>query len=153
MSQPSNSEKPFTSFEEFWPFYVGEHKLPLNRALHYAGTTMAVGTVGAAVVTLNPLWLLATPVVGYGPAWVGHFILEKNRPATFKHPLWSLRGDFRMLKYALQGKMAKEVERLYGPLAAANAAAKTASQGDSATQGNAANGASHGDGAVVGSAL
>lgn len=151
------SEKPeFASFEEFWPFYVGEHKLPINRALHYAGTTMACGTVGAAVVTLNPLWLLATPIVGYGPAWVGHFILEGNRPATFKHPFYSLRGDFRMLKYALQGKMAKEVERLYGPLSsrssegASQGAAKNASQSE---ESSATNGASHDSGAVVGSGL
>jgi hypothetical protein len=142
------------TFEEFWPFYVGEHKLPLNRALHYAGTTMAVGTVTAAVVTLNPLWLLATPIVGYGPAWVGHFILEGNRPATFKHPLYSLRGDFRMLKYALQGKMAAEVERLYGNVASNGTAAagengaKDSSQ--SHEQNGVKNGASHENGAVVG---
>jgi hypothetical protein len=102
------------SFEEFWPYYVGEHKLPLNRALHYFGTTMAITTVGAAVVTLNPLWLLATPVVGYGPAWFGHYVLEGNRPATLTYPLWSIRGDLRMLKYALKGKMAAEVERVCG---------------------------------------
>ncbi|MGH7326959.1 MAG: Mpo1-like protein, partial [Polyangiaceae bacterium] len=151
------SQTEFASFEEFWPFYVGEHKLPLNRALHYAGTTMACSTVCAAVLTFNPLWLLATPIVGYGPAWVGHFILEKNRPATFKHPIYSLRGDFRMLKYALQGKMAKEVERLYGPLASnghAPGAAKNGSQSEpSSTDGAATNGSSHENGAVVGSAL
>jgi hypothetical protein len=107
------SDSEFHSFEEFWPFYVGEHKDPLNRALHYAGTTMAIGTVAAAALTVNPAWLLLTPVVGYGPAWIGHFVIEGNRPATFKHPLWSLRGDFRMLSLALKGKMADEVERLY----------------------------------------
>jgi hypothetical protein len=107
------SDSEFHSFEEFWPFYVGEHKDPLNRALHYAGTTMAIGTVAAAALTVNPAWLLLTPVVGYGPAWIGHFVIEGNRPATFKHPLWSLRGDFRMLSYALAGKMGAEIERLY----------------------------------------
>jgi hypothetical protein len=107
------SEARYQSFEEFWPYYVGEHKDPLNRGLHYAGTTMAIGSVAMAGLTLNPAWLLVAPVVGYGPAWVGHFIIEKNRPATFKYPVWSLRGDFKMLALALAGKMADEVERLH----------------------------------------
>jgi hypothetical protein len=104
----------FANFEEFWPFYVGEHSHPLNRALHFAGTTMAMGCVAGAALTGNPLLLLAAPVVGYGPAWVGHFLVEKNRPATFKHPLWSLRGDLRMWGLTLRGKMgqvAAEVEK------------------------------------------
>lgn len=122
------------TFEEFWPYYVGEHKLPLNRALHYFGTTMAIGTVGAAVVTLNPLWLLATPIVGYGPAWFGHFVLEGNRPATLTYPLFSIRGDLRMLKYALQGKMAQEVDRVCGLQSEA-----AADHGNAST----ANGAAH----------
>jgi hypothetical protein len=107
------SEKPIETFEEFWPFYVGEHKDPLNRALHYAGTSMAIGTVVVAAATGNPAWLLLTPIVGYGPAWIGHFVIEGNKPATFKHPVWSLRGDLKMLTLALQGKMGAEVERLY----------------------------------------
>jgi hypothetical protein len=102
----------FQSFEDFWPFYVGEHQDPTNRALHYVGTSLAIGTVGAAVLTWNPLWLLATPVVGYAPAWIGHFVIEGNRPATLKHPIWSIRGDLRMLKMALQGKITAEVERV-----------------------------------------
>ena len=88
------------SFEEFWPFYVGEHRDPLCRALHYVGTSLAIGTVATAVLTANPSWLLLTPVVGYAPAWFGHFLIEGNVPATFKHPLWSLRGDLRMLRLA-----------------------------------------------------
>jgi hypothetical protein len=104
----------FASFEEFWPYYVGEHRHPWNRALHYVGTSMALGTVGAAVVTLNPTWLILTPIVGYGPAWIGHFLIEGNKPATFSHPLWSLRADLKMLGLALRGQMAAEVTRLYG---------------------------------------
>jgi hypothetical protein len=100
------------TFEEFWPFYVGEHKNPVNRALHYAGTTMVIGTVATAAITLNPLWLLATPVVGYAPAWIGHFVFEKNMPATFKHPIWSLAADFKMYGLALRGKMAEELARV-----------------------------------------
>jgi len=107
------TEPRYQSFEEFWPYYVGEHRDPLNRALHYVGTSLAIGTVATAAITANPRWLLLTPIVGYGPAWIGHFLIEQNRPATFKYPLWSLRGDLRMLRYALAGKMAAEVERLY----------------------------------------
>ena len=107
------TEARFQTFEEFWPFYVGEHRDPVCRALHYVGTTLALGTVATAAITANPTWLLLTPVVGYGPAWFGHYIIEGNVPATFKHPLWSLRGDLRMLSMALQGRMAAEVERLY----------------------------------------
>jgi len=107
------TEARIQSFEEFWPFYVGEHKDPRSRALHYIGTTMAIGTVATAALTLNPTWLLLTPVVGYTPAWIGHFVIEGNRPATFKYPLWSLRGDLRMLSYALRGEMADELERLH----------------------------------------
>jgi hypothetical protein len=110
-----NQER-YQTFEEFWPYYLGEHKDPLNRALHYVGTSLALGTIATAALTRNPKWLLLTPVVGYGPAWVGHFIIEKNRPATFKYPLWSLRGDFRMLRLALEGKIGAELDRLYPPV-------------------------------------
>ena len=102
------------SFEEFWPFYVHEHRDPTNRALHYVGTTLVIGSVVTAAVTLNPTWLLAAPVAGYGFAWVGHFFIEKNKPASFKYPLWSLHGDFKMYGMALRGKMRAEVERLWG---------------------------------------
>jgi hypothetical protein len=109
-----SSASPLTSFDEFWPHYVHAHRNPVNRALHYAGTTAAIGTVTAATVTLNAALLLLTPVVGYGPAWIGHFVFEKNRPATFDHPLWSLRADFKMLGMALRLKMRAEVERVCG---------------------------------------
>lgn len=123
------SEERIDSFEEFWPFYVGEHKDPMNRALHYAGTTMVLGTVAAAALTLNPTWLLLAPVVGYGPAWIGHFFIEKNKPASFSYPLWSLRGDFKMYALALRGKMTEEVERLCSTPAEAPAHAAQASNG------------------------
>jgi hypothetical protein len=102
------------SFEEFWPFYVGEHRHPLNRALHYAGTSAALCTAAAGVCTLNPLLIAAAPVVGYGPAWIGHFLVEGNRPASFTYPLWSFRADMKMLGLAVRGKMSAEVTRLYG---------------------------------------
>jgi hypothetical protein len=102
------------SFEEFWPQYVHAHRDPRNRALHYLGTTAVLGTFAASALTLNPAILLALPVVGYGPAWIGHFVFEKNRPATFDHPLWSLRGDFKMYFLALRRRMGSEVERICG---------------------------------------
>jgi hypothetical protein len=103
-----------TSFEEFWPYYVGAHRRPLNRALHYVGTSCAIGCVAAGVLSGNPLWFLAAPVVGYGPAWIGHFGIEGNRPATFGHARYSLMADFKMLGLALRGKMGDEVTRLFG---------------------------------------
>ena len=99
------------TFEEFWPFYVSQHSLPSTRALHFAGTTMVAAALVVAAVRLSPWWLLATLVLGYGPAWIGHFFFEKNRPATFTYPLWSLRGDLRMYGLMLSGRMAPEVDR------------------------------------------
>ncbi len=87
----------------------------MNRALHYAGTTAAVGALVACAVTFNPAWLPVALLAGYGPAWVGHFVFEHNRPATWRHPLWSLRGDFEMFALALRGRMAGEVQRASGP--------------------------------------
>ncbi len=103
-----------TTFDDFWPHYVHAHRNPVNRALHYAGTSAALGSVAAAALTLNPAWLLLAPVAGYGPAWIGHYVFEKNKPATFQHPLWSLRGDLKMFSLALRGRMRAEVERLCG---------------------------------------
>lgn len=99
------------SFEDFWPYYVRAHRNPYNRALHYVGTSCAIGCVAAGVATWNPLWFVAAPIVGYGFAWTGHYLLEGNRPATFGHPFYSLRGDYKMLGLALRGKMAAEVAR------------------------------------------
>lgn len=108
------AEKTIKSFEEFWPYYVGEHRLPSCRAVHYVGSLLAPSVLIAIIVTGSWAWLPIILVAGYGPAWVGHFIIEKNRPATFTYPVWSLMGDYKMLGLALRGKMADEVTRLYG---------------------------------------
>lgn len=105
------SETRYTTFEEFWPFYLGEHRDPLNRRLHFIGTTGALSCLVLSVATLNPAILALAPVFGYGFAWVGHFIVEKNRPATFTYPAWSLRGDFRMYFLMLSGKLGPHLER------------------------------------------
>jgi hypothetical protein len=110
------------SFEEFWPHYVRAHANPTNRRLHFVGTTLAMGCVASAVLFRRPLLLLAAPIVGYGFAWVGHFGFEKNVPATFGNPFYSLRGDFEMWKKMATGTMDAEVERYCAPVEAPAAA-------------------------------
>lgn len=100
------------SFDEFWPFYLSEHKSPVTRALHFTGTSLALLIAACAAVLRRPLLILAALLCGYAFAWVGHFFVEHNRPATLKHPLWSFRADFKMLGYALTGRLAGELQRL-----------------------------------------
>jgi hypothetical protein len=102
-------ERQFNSFSEFWPYYASEHSNPLNRKLHFVGTTCVLGIAATALGT-GQWWLLgAAPVAGYGFAWIGHFFVEKNKPATFTYPLWSLAGDFVMYYKMLRGEMDGEV--------------------------------------------
>ena len=99
----------YQSFKEFFPFYLSEHSNPVNRALHYVGTSGAVVLYVFAVATWG-LWpAIVAPFVGYGFAWFGHFFVEKNRPATFTYPLWSLIGDFVMLGLFLTGRLGKHL--------------------------------------------
>jgi hypothetical protein len=101
------------SFEEFWPYYVSQHRNKTNRRLHFVGTTLAMGCVAASPFV--PAALIGAPLAGYGFAWVGHFGFEKNKPASWLGPkevLWSLRGDLRMWGKMLTGQMDAEVERL-----------------------------------------
>jgi hypothetical protein len=104
------SSERMKSFKEFWPFYVCEHGSRTNRKLHFVGTFFTLVAMALALYTGNLWWLLGVPVMGYGFAWVGHFIIEKNRPATFKYPLYSLAGDYKMFFLTLLGKMDREVE-------------------------------------------
>ncbi|HEU4819810.1 MAG TPA: DUF962 domain-containing protein [Qipengyuania sp.] len=109
MNQPAADR--YASFAEFWPFYLREHSRPFTRALHYVGTTLVVALAVFALVTGRLWWLLAMPVAGYFFAWLAHFTVEKNRPATFTYPLWSLAADFRMWWLWLTGQLGKELER------------------------------------------
>lgn len=102
------------SFSEFWPYYAGEHRHPVNRGLHYVGTFCALALLGYIITTRYWGLLLMGLVIGYGPAWVGHFFVENNKPASFKYPLWSFMGDLKMLALKLTGQMEAEMTRLYG---------------------------------------
>ena len=96
----------YQSFGSFYPFYLSEHRSSACRRLHFAGTFLVLLTLVFVIGTRSwsHLWLL--PVVGYGFAWAGHFFFEKNRPATFQYPLYSLMGDFRMFYEILTGRLA-----------------------------------------------
>lgn len=95
----------FQSFAEFYPYYLQEHSNATCRRLHFFGT-LGVLAILVGVIFTGDLWgLVLLPLVGYGFAWVGHFVFEKNRPATFKHPLYSLMGDFVMFKDILTGRI------------------------------------------------
>jgi len=100
------------SYREFWPYYVDQHRRPGTRRLHFIGTTAVIGCVLLAIIRANPWYLVLGPVVAYGPAWIGHFFVERNRPATFRHPLWSLVGDFHMYGLMWAGRMEGEIRRL-----------------------------------------
>ena len=95
----------FDSFSDFYPFYLSEHRHPVCRRLHFIGTLLVILMGLVVLVTQKWLLLAAIPVLGYGFAWVGHFFFEKNRPATFQHPLYSLIGDFVMFKDILMGRV------------------------------------------------
>ncbi|TAM10627.1 MAG: DUF962 domain-containing protein [Nevskiaceae bacterium] len=102
MPEPAPS---FSSFGAFYPFYLGEHANRTCRRLHFVGTSLVIVTFIAAIASQHyaALWLM--PVFGYAFAWVGHFVFEKNRPATFKHPFYSLAGDFAMYRDIWTGKI------------------------------------------------
>jgi len=95
----------FESFAEFYPYYLQEHSHAVCRRLHFVGTSCVLLLLGYVFASQNFVWLWAFPVIGYGFAWVGHFFFEKNRPATFKHPFYSLAGDFVMYKDMIIGRV------------------------------------------------
>ncbi len=95
----------FNSFAEFYPFYLQEHSNDTCRRLHYVGSLLVLVILACALATQKWIWLLAIPFAGYGFAWVGHFAFEKNKPASFKYPLYSLMGDWVMLRDALTGRI------------------------------------------------
>jgi hypothetical protein len=95
----------YATFRDFYPFYLSEHRHPVCRRLHFAGSALVLASIAAAIFTRNPWWLLAAPVAGYGFAWIGHFFFEKNRPATFSYPFYSLLGDWVMFADILRRRV------------------------------------------------
>ncbi len=95
----------FESFADFYPFYLDEHQNIVCRRLHFAGTFQVIALLAWTAWSGEAFWLLFVPLVGYGFAWVGHFVFEKNQPATFQHPFYSLLGDFVMFRDILSGKI------------------------------------------------
>jgi hypothetical protein len=126
------------SFEEFWPFYVKEHRKKSTRVLHFIGTTAAGACLIGGLATKRR-WLLAVaPVAGYGPAWISHFFIEKNKPASFTYPLWSLRADMVMWWKMVTRTMDAEVERVLAE-EREKAASEPVAEPVASTQGEAVN--------------
>jgi hypothetical protein len=104
------TEHRFKSFAEFWPYYVSEHSKPGTRMLHLIGTTIGIACA-VFLIASGRWWLFPLALVpGYGAAWIGHFFVEKNKPATFQYPLWSFIGDYKMIWMMLTGRMGAEVK-------------------------------------------
>ena len=97
--------KEYTSFKSFYPFYLSQHSNPIARKLHYVGTSLVIVLLVSVLISGQLKGLLLLPVLGYAFAWVEHFFFEKNKPATFTYPLYSLLADFVMLYEALSGKL------------------------------------------------
>jgi hypothetical protein len=135
LSHRPGAERPFRSFAEFFPHYLREHGRPGTRLLHFAGTGLAMLLLVAALTDRRRPWLLlAAPVAGYAPAWLAHALVERNRPATFRHPLWSLRGDCRMLQLWLNGRLDEQLRQAGIPLRSPDSRARRMPQPASATQ-------------------
>lgn len=99
------------TYAEFWPYYLREHSLPITRWLHFVGTALSVGFALTAALKGDATLVLAAVLSGYGFAWVSHFTLERNSPATFQYPFWSLFSDFRMAGLMLVGRLARHLAR------------------------------------------
>lgn len=112
------SETRYTSFWSFYPYYLTEHKNKVSRVLHFIGTALVILCLIAGIISGRWILLIIIPLCGYGFAWFGHYFFEKNKPATFKYPLYSLGSDFVMFWHILTGKLEqklKEAESLRKP--------------------------------------
>jgi hypothetical protein len=100
------------SFQEFWPVYVRAHSEETTRLMHCVGTLLGWGILVAAIVKREWWWIALALVLPYALAWISHFFVEGNKPATFEHPLWSWLADQKMVGMMLVGRMDKEVQRV-----------------------------------------
>src|SRR5262249_24989196 len=105
MSNAASEQPRYQRFDGFYPVYLSEHANRTSRRLHFICSPLALVRLAGFVVTINPLWVLAALVCGSGFAWVGHFFFEHNRPATFRQPLYSLMGDWKMYWQTLTGRI------------------------------------------------
>jgi hypothetical protein len=108
----AKNRQKFTTFAEFYPYYLSEHQLPACRVLHYIGSSLVLTVLAFLLVSGQWQWWWLLLVAGYGCAWVGHFFIEHNRPATFRYPFYSLAGDWVMFKDMLTGQLATKLAQL-----------------------------------------
>lgn len=99
-------EKEYKTFKEFYPYYLSEHKKTGTRISHFIGTSLFFIFFLTAFTENNYWWILASIITAYFFAWIGHFFIERNKPATFKYPWMSLKGDFKLYFQILTGKEA-----------------------------------------------
>ena len=105
MTTSSVDPKRFKRFADFYPFYLGEHSNRSCRRLHFVGSTLALVCMAMLLLTGRPQYLVYALLCGYGFAWIGHLVFEKNRPATFEHPLYSFIGDWAMYRDIWAGRI------------------------------------------------
>ena len=104
------------TYEAFWPYYVSQHLHRTTRLIHVIGTLAGLWCAAMALVLRRPTLVVGAPLLGYGPAWYSHFRIERNRPASFGHPLWSARADFRLLSRYIRGTLEGDVTTVRGAL-------------------------------------
>lgn len=115
-----SNERIYKTFWQFYPYYLTEHANPTNRALHFIGTGLVIALLVLAIILGKPWLLIVIPLCGYGFAWVGHFLIEKNRPATFTYPFYSLASDFVMFYHIITGQINAKVKEAHQIIGANN---------------------------------